>query len=218
MIDDPELMVIDIGSNIGLYSLFSSKLGRDVLSVEPFEDNIIRFHKAVKIQGLENRITLLNNVVYNKPGIIKKIYYHNGNYGNQMVEKQSDDKYKQADDKFLVKSIVLDDLIEYLPIDKKTNQIYKKAIMKIDIEGFEAIAFQSIKKLLKSIDIKVIFMEWVHVKRAIEGTFEDKCLIDMVDLLKSNGYQPFTVKNELLDFNKYKQWTHGDVCWRKEKK
>ena len=82
-------MVIDIGSNIGLYSLFSSKLGRDVLSVEPFKDNIIRFHKAVKIQGLENRITLLNNVVYNKPGIIKKIYYQHYFLGIALLDHRN---------------------------------------------------------------------------------------------------------------------------------
>ena len=38
--------------------------------------------------------------------------------------------------------------------------MYKQAILKIDIEGFEPFAFQHAAKLFDAIDIQIIFMEW----------------------------------------------------------
>jgi FkbM family methyltransferase len=216
LIKDLNLMVIDIGSNLGVYTLFASKLERDVLSVEPFEDKILRFRKAVKIQALEKRITLLNNLVYNKPGIVKRIGFTTDNYGNQIIQKKSDEKYQEMENKFLVKSIVMDDLINFLPINPNTNKVYEKAILKIDIEGFEAYAFQSASNLLKSIDIRFIFMEWTHVKKAKNNTIEYKYLVEMVELLKSNGYKPYTLSSKLLELGQFQKWNIKDVLWKKE--
>lgn len=41
--------VIDIGANIGVYSLVSAAMGRDVIAVEPDEGNLRRLHKGVNI-------------------------------------------------------------------------------------------------------------------------------------------------------------------------
>jgi FkbM family methyltransferase len=156
-------MVIDVGANIGLYTLFAAKVGRDVLCVEPFEDNVLKLHKSVKLQNFETQITLINNVVTNKRNETKNLYPQKKNYGNQMIDKTYNKNNSVSDDKnYLINSIVLDDLVNYLPINKRTNQVYEKAIMKIDIESFEPVAFQSASVLLDAIDIRIIFMEWAH--------------------------------------------------------
>jgi FkbM family methyltransferase len=41
-----DCLVLDIGANIGHYTMFAAKIGRNVVSVEPFEENILRIHKA----------------------------------------------------------------------------------------------------------------------------------------------------------------------------
>ena len=41
--------VIDIGANIGVYSLVSAAMGRDVIAVEPDDGNLRRLHKGVNI-------------------------------------------------------------------------------------------------------------------------------------------------------------------------
>jgi FkbM family methyltransferase len=215
LIDNPSCMVIDIGTNIGLYTLFSSKLGRDVLSVEPFQDNILRLHKAVKLEGLYTKIKLLKNVIFNERNTIKRIHSPPFNSGNKQIDKNFSSTNNQFDvnDKYIVSSIVLDDLVDYIPINKMTNKKYEKAIMKIDIEGFEALAFQSARHLLNSLDIKVIFMEWMHVKKLNELSTEFRYVSEMVDLLISYNYNPFDLDNRLLDPRLFSKWSTHDVIW-----
>jgi hypothetical protein len=58
---------------------------------------------------------------------------------------------------------------------------FKKALIKIDIEGFEAIAFQCSKKLFKSINFQFIFMEW----NLLKNQNESKSIIEqMIDFFK----------------------------------
>ena len=47
--DDVDLGVIDIGANIGVYSLVAAAMGHDVVAVEPFDDHLRRFHKAINL-------------------------------------------------------------------------------------------------------------------------------------------------------------------------
>ena len=46
---DPQLGVLDIGANIGVYSLVSAAMGHNVISVEPYVGNYQRLHKAVNL-------------------------------------------------------------------------------------------------------------------------------------------------------------------------
>jgi FkbM family methyltransferase len=217
LIDNPNYMVIDIGTNIGLYTLFSSKLGRDVLSVEPFQDNILRLHKAIKLEGLDSKVTLLKNVVFNERNIIKRIHSPPFNSGNKQIDRNFSIKTNEfdANDKYMVSSILLDDLVDNIPINKFTNKKYEKAIMKIDIEGFEAYAFQSARRLLNSLDIRVIFMEWMHVKKIDELSSEYRFVSEMVELLVSYDYNPFDLDNRLLDPKLFSKWNTHDVIWSK---
>lgn len=42
-------LVIDIGAQIGQYTLYAAKMGRKVIAIEPFHDNIQRIHKAATL-------------------------------------------------------------------------------------------------------------------------------------------------------------------------
>ena len=72
-------------------------------------------------------------------------------------------------DKYMVQTILLDDIINYFP--KIANKSYKKAIMKIDIEGYEPFAFKSSKNLFSLIDIEIIFMEWGLFSKDVINNF-----------------------------------------------
>lgn len=45
----PGCNVIDIGANVGLYTLIAAKMNRMVIAVEPLHDNLNRIHKAAHI-------------------------------------------------------------------------------------------------------------------------------------------------------------------------
>jgi hypothetical protein len=84
-----------------------------------------------------------------------------------------------------VQTILMDDIVPYVP--------FKKAIMKIDIEGQEHKAFVHCKALMDSIDFPYIFMEWQIVRSFNDtGIVEDYYLTEkLIDVLSEYGYTPF---------------------------
>lgn len=70
---------------------------------------------------------------------------------------------------------MMDDIVKYLP--------FKKAVMKIDVEGEETRAFYEAEQLLTKIDVVGILMEWVHVKKRTDER--------SLKLMVSNGYLPY---------------------------
>jgi FkbM family methyltransferase len=61
LIKYPDLLVFDIGANIGQFTLFAAKFKNYVISVEPFVGNLLSIAKAARLEGIESFITLLNN-------------------------------------------------------------------------------------------------------------------------------------------------------------
>ena len=67
-------------------------------------------------------------------------------YENKKFTKESLDIDKGNINKFLVETILMDDLLNYLP-KRRDNKSYEQAILKIDIEGFE---YGVLRDLLKT--------------------------------------------------------------------
>jgi len=55
--------VLDIGANIGYYTLLAAKLGQQVVAVEPVLDSIERLQHAAQIQKVTERITVVHNAI-----------------------------------------------------------------------------------------------------------------------------------------------------------
>ena len=53
---DPDIGLIDLGANIGAYTLPIAAMGHRVVAVEPHLDSVRRLHKAVVLGDLQNRI------------------------------------------------------------------------------------------------------------------------------------------------------------------
>ncbi len=112
-------------------------MGRQVLTVEPFYDNIVRLHKAATEEKIQNKIKLVKNALSNKRNEIKRLQPNSDNIGGQSLLQSKNKNYKKSDmanDKYLVETILLDDLVEQLPLNSDGKK-YKQAILKIDIEG-----------------------------------------------------------------------------------
>jgi FkbM family methyltransferase len=124
-------------------------MNRKVVTVEPFYDNILRIHKASVQSNLQNQITLVQNAISDKRNEVKKLAHNANNIGGQsLLDNKNRVFVKNSQDKYLVETILFDDIIEYLP--KNSNgAAYKTAILKIDIEGicfiFIYITFVSIE-------------------------------------------------------------------------
>lgn len=128
-------IVLDLGANIGFYTLILAKLVGKKGKVYAFEADSSNFEilkKNVKANGYEN-IILENKAVLDKNEKIK-FYIDEGNTAGNSVFKGKKIKYKE------VEAVKLDN---YFSKNRKINFI------KIDIEGSEYKAMVGMSKLLK---------------------------------------------------------------------
>ena len=219
----PGCLVIDVGAQIGQYTLFAAKLGSDVISVEPFYENLIRLHKAVKLDRLESRIILIANAISNERNQVKLLQRVESNIGGQSLLENNHKFFvnrtesEMRENAYLVETILFDDLLEYLP--KNASPHRRKAIMKIDIEGFEPYAFQHAKNLFKTLDFQVIFMEMGVMSRDADHYGLKRLILQMINFLYAHELVP-CVYDEAGDKKELKrdEWLKWpwDIFWEKK--
>ena len=176
------------------------------MSIEPFIDNIYRIHKAATLERTQRNIVLIQNALFNKRNETKLMNKNDQNLAAQGLAMNKERHYdKDANNKYLVETILLDDIIAYLPKQNDGSE-FKTAIMKIDIEGFEAFALQKASKLFDRLDIKIIFMEWDHLLANSERDINE-----MISFLTVRGYKP-CLHGAALELDDFLNWP-SDISW-----
>ncbi len=223
--DDPGMGFIDIGANIGMYTLTLAKAGHQVVSVEPGVRHLMRMHRSIELGDLHNQITLFRNAVGDVRGVAKMLYFGGKNRGISSIEMLNEANIQAASNKTnpdlylhgesgntlvskenenvnvteeYLKTIWLDDIIPFCHFDR--------AVVKIDIEGHEHKAFSHCQELFKKITIRYVLMEWNHViKHSRKDTNDkDRQLFDkMLNFFLGSGYTPYrlTKHSNLLPLN-----------------
>ena len=203
--NNKNLNVIDIGANLGQYSLYAAKLNRKVISIEPFYDNIIRLHKSSQIEDISNNIILITNGVSDKRGEIKRLNKDDTNIGGQGIVDYNDLEIKSRElalkDKYNLVTILLNDLVTIIPVD------FNEAIIKIDIENHELQAFKKIDKLLNRVKVYAIFMEWSDKSQT---NIND--VLEFLSFMNSNSYKPKNLLIDDLNTEGWRQWPR-DIVW-----
>jgi hypothetical protein len=108
----------------------------------------------------------------------------------------------------------MDDLVEHLPRDPKGNA-FRKALIRIDIEGMEPYAFENAHRLFKKVDVQVILMEWevLQTRPAMFAQVEK-----MIKLLTLYGFSPYHCDTKrILNVKEWRLWQKWpiDVIWKK---
>ena len=65
MNNNPNAIFVDLGANIGYYSLLAAKLGHFVVAVEPVKDQVVRIHKSLELQNFKGLVMIVENAVSN---------------------------------------------------------------------------------------------------------------------------------------------------------
>ena len=183
--------------------------------MEPFYDNIIRIHKAAKLENLQDKITLITNAISNQRYEIKSLSRNDVNIGGQSLFGNQEKVFTKEDmktNRYLVETIFFDDIVPYIP-KKEGKYKYKKAIMKIDIEGSEPFAFQHAQILFDTLEIVIIQMEWGYLlnKGNNNGIIES-----LIDFLMSRKLIPYANYDRLrLSKKNWHSWP-WDIVWIKE--
>ena len=131
-----DIYILDIGGNIGWYSLILGKKGYNILSFEPSK---INYYILLKNYCLNKEINLtitnkgLDNIEKNG-----SLYHHLKNIGNALKYINNYVLNKNIKD-YEIEEIKLCKLNDYIEFLKSQNV----ALIKLDIEGYEGKAIES---------------------------------------------------------------------------
>lgn len=134
---------IDVGANIGYYSILAGKIVGEkgqVIALEPIPDTVKVLNLNIELNNLRN-IKVIPKAAWSDSSLLT-IYVPEGYYGWASPMKQHRSK------SFRLKAVSLDDISKKIPIIK---------LLKIDVEGSEYQVLIGAKETLKK--TKHIFME-----------------------------------------------------------
>lgn len=169
----PGMTVVDIGSNIGYYSLIAAKLAGNngkVYAFEPEPNNYNLLVKNIKINNYANIIPI-QEAVSNKRGNTK-LFIDKINLGNPSFSKNNVPTPKEGFVK--VEAITLDEFFENVVKDSKVD------IIKMDTQGAEGLIVEGAGKLLKNNNLKIFMEFWPYGLKNI-GTNPLKLLLKLQD-------------------------------------
>lgn len=121
---------VDIGANIGLYSVLCAKLtsGR-VLAVEPTDNALRLLRENIESNGVNDRVTIVEGVVSDQGGVITLNFVNGQEEYSSIGEIKHPSIGGAVSSQKEVASITLDELVERSKIDP--------GFIKVDVEGAE---------------------------------------------------------------------------------
>ena len=196
---DRQLQLVDIGANVGLYSLPAARVAH-VIAVEPNWHSMTRLAKAVDLGGVVSNITLVHNAISNVRTTLN-MGVHPRNQGNAFLINTT--KCKATPNNLPcntlspTRTILLNDL---LPLMRS-----KSALMKVDVEGHEVNVFTdpTAGRFFDQVDVRLVFMEWNLCKRHSTDIVQR-----LVNFFFSRNYTVFNEHNSKLT-NPYLNWPNS---------
>lgn len=170
---------IDIGANIGAYTLLASKvIGANSTAFEPIPNTVNKLRLQIALNNIVDKVDVVRAGVGEKSEIR---HFTNLNSTTNHVSANG-----KSPGTIEVEIVKLDDVI------KPSNQ---SIFLKIDVEGFESAVIKGAINLLKSGRIKAIIIELCGAGR--EYGYDDN---DIHQLLLSLGYEAviYDYRNNIL--------------------
>ncbi len=137
---------VDVGANSGIYTILAGKvLDIPTISFEPIKSTFSRLLQNVKINKIEDRVTLFNIGLSNQIDTLK--FTSNldatNHVSTNLTELGSGEEFVNVD--------TIDNIL--------MRKNFKPTIMKIDVEGFEKEVLSGGYNLLQSQELRVILIE-----------------------------------------------------------
>ncbi len=143
----PGMVFVDIGANIGYFSLLAAKLigpnGR-VLAFEPYQYNVKLLYLNARINGFEN-IEIFPCALADK----RSLFAYDNMASNGVISELNAD----------LDTLLSTTLVSSVAIDEALQDVNRMDIIKIDVEGAEYLALSGGRRLLKK-HRPIIFSEF----------------------------------------------------------
>ena len=161
---DKNDIIIDVGANLGYYSLIGCAYGFEVIAFEPFEQNYNKFHASIILNSFHHKIKLYKKIVWKNNIDKKSLIIVPGPIVNFGCIAVSDDGNKA-----LPINLELGNNPKFRTISLDSLNIKKHiGLLKIDVEGSEFEVIQGALDLIKKNYIKNIIIEFSLKFRNIE--------------------------------------------------
>jgi FkbM family methyltransferase len=205
--------VVDLGANIGLYSIILAKLvgkGGQVFSFEPDPSNFKLLSKNIEINKHDN-VTLVQKAVSDKTSKTK-LYISKRNFASHRIFDSEDKR-----DSIEIDVIKLDEYFE--KFQKPVNFI------KMDIEGVEGAAISGASNLIKNLNDFVILLEYFPKWIKKFGNIPEELLLslreqnfELFNLNKiSKKIEPIIISDFILEYNENKKNYTNILCIKGKK-
>jgi len=142
--------LIDVGANIGLYSLFWLSLSPELkcIAIEPFEQNFRLLIKNIALNNFQDRITVLKQPLYSEA--ITGFFNVTDNRPGASSYKFELQNYQKIDTSDLACSITLDHILD---------SVLNNVIVKIDVDGNDFEVLKGARFSLEKNKIQSILIE-----------------------------------------------------------
>lgn len=173
----PGMVFVDIGANIGYFSLIAAKLvgsAGKIFAFEPDENNFSLLQKNINANGYKN-ITAIKKAVSDKVGTAKFYLEKENLCAHSLILKENRDFTE-------VETISLDDYFK----DKKID------VVKIDVEGMEPSVLSGMEHLIKSNESMAIITEYYPNAISRAGYSPG----DYLESLRKNGFNLVNFGNQ----------------------
>jgi FkbM family methyltransferase len=214
LMKSPNTTLIDIGGNIGLYSLHAASFGRNTVAFEPFQTNQEKFCQSIlHNSGFRDKIKLVPAALTNDMSqtyvSFDKSMFHTEvfrqgeglkNLGSMMVRGTNHKPNSGEMGKDYSMAITLDSFQNRTGILPTAGS---RVVLKVDVEGYECKALSGAFDYLSKVDIEYVALEW-SCKR-IQQCSEDGTTAKIFNLFSKNGLSAYLYKK------KWHKWIKVDM-------
>ena len=165
-------LFVDVGANVGLYTVWALDTGADVLAIEPNRRSLEQLEENLALNGYQAEIARL--AVGEAPGTLT-MTTELDQQNHLVLAGDNDGAASVATETVEVRT--LDDVVGDRTVDG----------LKIDVEGAELLVLKGATRLLAERRIKLIQMEWNYLSESMLG--QDRAPV--AALLDAAGYDLF---------------------------
>ena len=166
--------ILDIGANIGTFSLPLARAGFDVVAVEPASDTVQRLHRHIEMNSLGGKVSVAHLALGSTEGTVQLRSGTSADVGLRTTMGEGG----------VVECVVVrrgDQLVEDLGI--------RPALIKIDVEGGEFDVARSLAATLRSTKAVIVEVVEAHQSRAATSANE------LVQFLTAMGFEGFAIRS-----------------------
>jgi FkbM family methyltransferase len=205
MQDNKDAYFLDIGGNIGMFTLSIAAMGRDTYTVEPFPQNYRMICGSVNQNGFHENTHIYKMAATDTPKNVSIVLSDPGNKGSAHVtdvSSLSSAGKTRTVTTLPVRGVPLD-VLSTLHLPKGNN---KPVVIKVDVEGSELNVLEGGQEFIKRANIVYLQVElWTDV---MKNNPNAKALMH---LLANKGLKPYREdygKYTLLDVDQSHMWKH----------